>query len=376
MTKKLKISILCHNMSDNCLGRAYILERVLSRHYDVEIIGPGSSQEIWGPLRADEFIKYKVINSKNPLKALAYIDGQIIYAIKPRGTSFGYGLLAKLSQHKPLILDIDDWEMSFFLGRILGRIYNASRIWDLNSLLYTWLLEKEVGQADSITVSNQFLQKRFGGVLIPHFRDTNQFNPERFNQQSLKKEFGLQSQKVILFLGTPRKHKGIMELVHGIEKLGRKEVKLVIIGATDQDRKQLPSKPFLQILGQQPFTDIPKFIAMADIVTIFQAASRSSQGQLPAKVFDAMSMAKPIIASNVSDLPKVLEGCGEIVEAGDIEGLSNRIAELLDNPKYAQELGKRARQKCIEEYSYDAIAPKLHAVVEGVLAKARADAKA
>ena len=150
---------------------------------------------------------------------------------------------------------------------------------------------------------------------------------------------------------------------------------LLIVGANKADKAGLPTKPFLKVLGQQPFNEIPKFLAASDIVTIFQAASKASLGQLPAKVFDAMSMAKPVIASRVSDLPNVLKDCGVIVTPGDIDELVRKMALLLDNPELAKELGKKARDKCIQEYSYDAMAPKLHELVEEVLDKARQTAR-
>ena len=127
----------------------------------------------------------------------------------------------------------------------------------------------------------------------------------------------------------------------------------------------------MKVLGPQPFKDTPKFVAAADLVVLFQSASPAAQGQLPAKVFDAMSMAKPIIASSVSDLPVILEGCGEIVEPGDVDSLARAIAVLLDDPGRASELGRRARQKCLAEYSYDALGPKLRDIIEGVVRSTR-----
>ena len=36
----MKISILSPDLSQNCLGRAYLLAKILQSHYEVEIIGP------------------------------------------------------------------------------------------------------------------------------------------------------------------------------------------------------------------------------------------------------------------------------------------------------------------------------------------------
>jgi len=43
----MKISILTPDLSQNCLGRAYLLAKILQRHYKVEIIGPMFGEGIW-----------------------------------------------------------------------------------------------------------------------------------------------------------------------------------------------------------------------------------------------------------------------------------------------------------------------------------------
>src|SRR5665213_3144484 len=152
MSSKIKISVLCHDLSHNCLGRAYILAAVLQRYYEVEIVGPAKDGKIWAPLRGDQSIKYKILTSKNWYKNSRLIDGDIIYASKIKGASLGYALIKKITSRKPLILDIDDWDFGFFLDApLLNKIYDATRFWNSNNSIYTWLLEKFVGRADTIT---------------------------------------------------------------------------------------------------------------------------------------------------------------------------------------------------------------------------------
>jgi glycosyltransferase involved in cell wall biosynthesis len=171
-----------------------------------------------------------------------------------------------------------------------------------------------------------------------------------------------------MFLGTIRKHKGIDDLINAIKLLDSKNVKLVLVGANFKDRyvQQLMklSNNEITFIGEQPFDKIPEYLAVADLIAIPQKKSYSAMGQVPAKVFDAMAMAKPIISTNISDLPIILKDCGIIVEPGDINGLAEKIKFILDNPKIAKEMGKRAREKCVKEYSFEAIAPKLLKIFE------------
>lgn len=47
----MKISILSPDLSHhNCLGRAYLLAKILQMHYEVEIIGPMFGDGIWEPV--------------------------------------------------------------------------------------------------------------------------------------------------------------------------------------------------------------------------------------------------------------------------------------------------------------------------------------
>ena len=64
-----------------------------------------------------------------------------------------------------------------------------------------------------------------------------------------------------------------------------------------------------------------------------------------------MAMAKPIVVTNISDLPEILDGWGWIVEPEKPEELAKIIQYVLDNPKKAEEISCKAGQKCIYKCS-------------------------
>jgi glycosyltransferase involved in cell wall biosynthesis len=364
----MKISLLSHDLSRNCLGRAYLLAKMLQKKHEVEIIGPTFGRTIWRPIKDDTSIRYAAV--KNIKEAFSLIHGEILYAVKPKGTSFGYGLLKKLRSKSPLILDIDDWELGMFLGYKWNIFYTLPQFWNLNNVLYTFALEKLGKCADAITVSNSFLEKRFGGLVIPHARDTHHLHPDRYDAENLKRKYNLRDSKVVMHMGTIRKHKGIEDLIRAFNALNRKDAVLMLVGVDPNDsyirNMMIYDEGNIRFIGEQPVALLPEFLSVADVVAVPQKHSAASVGQMPAKIYDAMAMAKPIISTKICDIAETLSGCGIVVDPGDIHALSKGIGYLLDNPDTAKELGRKAREKCVDKYSFTAIEPRLSGLIDTV----------
>ena len=376
----MKISVLCFDLSSNAFGRAWLLAKALSRVYDVEIIGTSRKGGIWAPMSDleipvkefmwDRYPKFSRIK-KNILDA---IDGDLILASKLMPTSFGIGLQKKYSSGKPLIVDIDDWELGFFYhsgfwGGV-GRFLNFS---NPNGLPYVWRMERLVGEADAVSVSNRFLQKKFKGVLLPHCRDTSVLDPQKFNPDEIKERIGLADKKVVMFLGTPRPHKGIDDLLIALKQINISGLRLVIIGEENQqeflNRVDHSIRDRVVVLPKTPFQKLPELLSVADIIAIPQRRTSDSVGQIPARLFDAMSMAKPIIATRVSDIPEVLGECGYLVDPNKPLQLADAIQYILGHFDEALIKGRAARERCKQFYDMHNLEFGLCGLVEQVVSK-------
>lgn len=376
----MKISFLCFDLSENSLGRAALLARTLARHHPVTLVGPAKQKTIWYPLR-DLDLPTKTFPWKRYPAFVSVIrqmmramDGDVLFACKLRPTSFGVGLLKKWVSGKPLIVDIDDWELGFyyragFWGRV-GRFLNFS---NPNGLPHTWLMERLVNFADEITVSNKFLENRFSGTLLYHCRDTTLLDPEKFDADRAKEKLGVKNKKVVMFLGTPRKHKGVDDLILATNKIDDPDVRLVIIGAEDgikslsEDCQMKEDQ--LVVLPMIPFKDLPEYLCAADVVVIPQRDTSDTVGQMPAKIFDAMAMAKPIVSTRVSDIPEVLGDTGYLVDPGNVEQLASAINHVFNHPEEARLKGKQARERCIARYDIKGMEKQLLELVEKVRSK-------
>lgn len=363
-------------MGHNCLGRAYLLAKVLSRRYEVEVLGsqfPVHGKKIWKPCDTGEF-QYKLVDGcpfpdyfRSIRSMLGQIKGDVIYASKLRLPSFGVALLKKLSSFRPVVLDIDDLETSWF-GEKDWQAPRATLLKNPIGPLHTKLMEKFTWAANDVTTVSTQLQKRYGGVFVPHGKDTQAMDPARFDAAALRREYGVDRFKVIMFLGTPRPHKGLEEVVHAIKKLGRPDIRFVVVGRGSdpgyERRLQELGGEQVMLLDMIPFTDVAKVLSIADLIILPQRRIIQAEGQIPAKIFDAMAMAKPIIATDVSDLSRILDGCGLVVEPGDIDAMAEGIARVFDRADDAEEMGLRAREKCIREYSWDVMESRLAQIME------------
>jgi glycosyltransferase involved in cell wall biosynthesis len=369
---RVRVSVLAFDLSDNATGRADLLARLLAPRYDVHVVGPRFGSALWGPAREASIERRDVAGARYPrfvprLGELARLaDGDILYASKPRATSYGVGLLARRQRRRPLVLDIDDWEMGFFLRSgpwgTIGRAVNVS---NPNGLPWTWLMERLAGRADALTVGSRFLERRFGGALIPHVRDTDAWDPARYDRDAARAALGAGSRRVVMFLGTPRGHKGVDDLVAAVGTLDDR-VMLAIVGADPASAaaRRWAGRPSVRVFGEVPFDDVPRWLVGADVVAVPQRATADTVGQVPAKIFDAMALALPVVSTRVSMIPEILAGCGVVVPPDDVRALAAALRSLLDDPAHGAALGRAARARCEADYSFHAARAKLFPLFE------------
>ncbi len=373
----MKISVLCFDLSDNAAGRAHLLAQLLTPIAEVEVVGPRHGTGVWAPVAADG-VRYvarpggRLPRFVGTLPALLRAaDGDLLYASKPRLGSAGIGHLKRLLGGRPLLLDIDDWEVGFFLrGGAWGTLGRALNLSNPKGLPWTWLMERAARAADGVTVASRFLQERFGGVLIPHARDTDAWRPGLDDPAPIRARLAPRGEQLVMFLGTAREYKGVDDLVAAMEGLRRPDLALALVGmdpASPGGRRLLAKYGGLRLVPPIPFAEVPRYLEAADVVAVPQRDSPDTRGQVPAKLFDAMAMARPIVSTRVSMIPEILEGCGLVVPPSDPAALGAAIARLADDRALAVELGARARARCVARYSFTAARRDLFPLVTGLV---------
>ncbi len=376
----MKITVLCSDVSGNAAGRAFLLARLLQPLGDVQIVGPCHGHEVWSPI-ADAGIPCRTAPgtrlpafSASMRALLREADGDLLYASKPRLGSAGVGYLARIRRRRPLLLDIDDWETGFFLrGGFWGVVGRSAHLGNPRGLPWTWLMERLAPLADGITVASRFLQRRFGGVLLPHVRDTDAWKPRDADPGEARRRLGVTGERVVMFLGTPHPYKGLDDLADAVGRLARRDVALAVVGVDPRDgeteRRLRDRVPDVRVIRQIPFDEVPAFLEAADVVAVPQRDTSDTRGQVPAKLFDAMALGRPLVSTRVSMIPEIVESCGVLVPPGDAEALARGLAQLLDHPAEAAAMGQRARARAVERYSFAAARAALFPAVERALAR-------
>jgi glycosyltransferase involved in cell wall biosynthesis len=380
-----KVSLVVSDLSGGGSVRAFLLAQVLKKlDYRVEIIGFLYGKDLYAIPPSD--IPVVSIQGKNypeffasASTLLQKLDGDIIYAVKLKVTSFGLSLMKRISKRRPLLLDMDDWELSWHGGfdwnyrpnpkqlyRDIFKKNGALRFPD-HPVYLNWL-EAIVSKADAITIDTQFLKNRFGGVYIPNGKDTDMFDPSKYNPEVSRERYGLSNYRILMFPGAPRPHKGVEDVLMALEKLNQSDLRLVIVGGSpydDYDDKLIEKwGRWIIKLPKCSVEVMPEVVSAAHIVVVPQRDTLTARAQFPLKLTDGMAMAKPVLSTRVGDIPSILEDTGYLVNPSSPEQLAQQIQYIFDDLDAAQERGKKARVRCVGKYSIKAMAPVLKTVIE------------
>ncbi|MFI5316312.1 MAG: glycosyltransferase family 4 protein [Myxococcota bacterium] len=371
------ISIISPNVSDNPLGRALLLADLLRSETRVQIVGIQQAESLWAPAAGAQIpirgfrTRPGLFHALDGASWLRDVVGDdFVIVSKPVARSLGLALLARVGA-RGMTVDIDDWQAAFVqrdqtreqptpTQQRVARLRSYARRGGLNGFVFTRLLEEYARRRGAVTVSNRWLQERFGGELLYHVRDPNELDPSLSPSRELKP---LPAERLwVGFVGTPRPHKGIGVLVDAVASANRSAppLGLALMGIHDGGdpdvayaRKTL-SEDALRILPPFPIDALRDHLALTDVLAVPSLEMPTAWGQIPAKLFDAMSMARPIVASSINDIPEILDGVGICVPPGDRAALAAALVRLARDVDLRRRLGAAARERLIERYSYDA----------------------
>jgi|GEM_PF-816188 len=386
--RKLPITalVITWDVGHNPIGRSYMLAEVVDRVVrNVVNIGfqfPRYGKDIWEPVRNGRLPVITLPGGDLPAmldtieRVAKQVKADVVISCKPRLPSLQLGAAIKQRTGCPLILDIDDHELSFFpdgkevtMGdlRAMPDGAAAAQIEPFGDL-WTRLAQHLRKYADEIVVSNVALHDEFGGTIVPHVRDETVFDPALYDRDSMRQKYGVPvTAKIVLFFGTPRHHKGVGVLATAINAITDPSFKLLVVGnAPDKSvtaKLDSIAPGRILYLPNQPFAAIPEIMAMADIVCLPQdEGSAISKFQLPAKAIDAVAMGLPLLVTKTAPLMQLVrDGVAQSVETAELPALIESIA---GSRSACATWAQRVRPQFLEHYSYAAAGRLMRNVIQ------------
>lgn len=194
-------------------------------------------------------------------------------------------------------------------------------------------------------------------LVIPNGVDLDKFSPESVG--SPRTAWGIPDAAVVAgFLGRFHPIKRLDLLLDAVTRLPVDDrPDYLMLGGDGPTmptvRERVAADPWLsercRLLGE--VTDVPGFMAGIDYLVLCSDTEGLSNA-----VLEAMAMQKPIVATNVSDLPKLIRNVGFTANVGDATSLAHALRQMRQlSAEERLAMGKAARDRVLAHYDLKVI---------------------
>ena len=179
--------------------------------------------------------------------------------------------------------------------------------------------------------------------------DINYYHPDRVTPEdvaAIKQELGLSSSDTLLLCVaefTPNKRH--QDQIKALKQTARADIHLTFAGDGDTNVQLRQLTTQLDLTQQVHFlgfrSDIPALIKASNATLL-----TSAREGLPRSVMEALCLETPVIGTKARGTQDLLsDGCGLLVEVGDVAALAQSMIQIADYPERAIAMGKKGRVK-------------------------------
>ncbi len=172
---------------------------------------------------------------------------------------------------------------------------------------------------------------------------------------------------VLLYIGDTGERRGLRTVVRSLPKLAKdiKNIKLVIVGKVTNELKlevdKLKITNYVDFQGWQNESTFVKYIQESDVCLSPLHRNIHHDTTYANKLFQYMSLGKPLIVSNATAQKKLVEeyNTGLVHKEKDVEDFENKVLELYNNPLLREKLGKNGKGFVQNEFTWDKTSKEL-----------------
>lgn len=189
--------------------------------------------------------------------------------------------------------------------------------------------------------------------LLPNAVDTDEFQPGPKDARLMLALGFSDDDFVLVYVGSLSVYEGLDDLIVALSVMRREgqPAKLVLAGAGEREKSlhelvdRLGMTEKVLFVGPVPPEETCRYLSLADAVALPRKRFKVAEVVAPLKPYEAMSMAKPVIVTDLAALTEiVVDGeRGLVCQPDDPEDLARVLVRLRQDPALGRRLGRAAR---------------------------------
>ena len=360
----VEVAVVTYYMGKDVPGIDIRRTAPLPWHTDYEV---GSSRH---KIAFDAYLAVKTA------KEVLRFQPDVIHGHMHEGALIG-GVMARVTG-KPLVFD--------FQGSLTAEMVDHHFL-NPGGRIYPWVyrLEKAITRylpqaiLASSTQAIDLLRDQFKVAperlhALPDCADAEHFHRARFPyppaDHPLRERLNISPNTTLIgYLGLLTDYQGIPHLIESAVELQRRgeDVHFLIMGYPNVDRYQTIARlrgvdNIVNFTGRIPFAQAPYFLSACDVAVAPKLSTSEGSG----KLLNYMAMELPIVVYDTVVNREYLDDLGVYSPPGDVGGLIEGLATLVNSPQLRMDLGQQLRQRVLAKYSWHAAAERILKIYESI----------
>ncbi len=306
------------------------------------------------------------LNLNGSMKILHYawdLGAQIIHSHGYKGDIL-LGIIPQRCRKIPVVTTLHGWTST--------RLFSKIRIYEWMDALFITRLDKIAVVSSAMRDHRRLRMLGIRPAVIHNGIPLLDFEPGIFRRQCLEVAKSCENKFKIIFVGRLSPEKGVNDLIRAIAKIVSRGINacLVLVGEGSE------KSSLRRLAVENGLSDRVHFVGYREkayqLFPYFDLFVLPSYAEgLPITLLEAMQSGVPVVATNVGEIPRVLDfgEYGEIVEPGNPERLANAIEKVCRNREEAMAKASAAKVRVLEEYSVEKMANQYLEIYKDLISK-------